>query len=597
MSTSQSNRESIIVNLSSYTSPEIKEVKNGDYVEYGEDNDYFNYLIDRSQRSTTNNAITKGISNLIYGKGLGATNAGKYTKEWTEIYSKVRPKELRKIIYDRKALGMAAIQVIYKNGEPVDLEHFPIHTLRPEKKNDEGEIEAWYYHPNWVDIKKNEEPDRIDAYGYGNGKKPEIYIWQDYASGSEYFTPPDYAGALPYALLEEEIADYLINDAQNGFSPTTVVNFNNGVPEDEDKRRSLEHDVKKKLTGSKGKKVIIAFNEDKESETTVNSLPLNDAPQHYEYLSKECFNKLIVGHRVTSPMLLGIRDGQSGLGNNADEIKNATLLFENIVIRVYQNQLVDIIKDIFPSGLDLYFKTIQPLEFMEVDKDISDEEEEKQTGVEMSKIKDPTDKEFDLVLDQLEGEVIDEDEYELVDSREYKEDNEDVEAWANKKIKPLSLTPIQKLAKAIKSKPSAESNLDKSFYKVRYEYSEKYSSGKSRDFCKKMMTRTRNGVVYRLEDIDKASRQGINRDFGHKGQAYDLFKYKGGVNCGHFWMENLYRLKKKTDGSFVEDKALSSSKEVDSIPKSYKPRPAGHKKAKVAPKDMPNNGHHPNYKG
>jgi len=296
-------------------------------------------------------------------------------------------------------------------------------------------------------------------------------------------------------------------------------------------------------------------------------------------------------------MLLGIRDGQSGLGNNADEIKNATLLFENIVIRVYQNQLVDIIKEIFPSGLDLYFKTIQPLEFMEVDEDISDEEEEKQTGVEMSKIKDPTDKEFDLVLDQLEGEVIDEDEYELVDSREYKEDNEDVEAWANKKIKPLSLTPIQKLAKAIKSKPSDESYLDKSFYKVRYEYSEKYSSGKSRDFCKKMMTRTRNGVVYRLEDIDKASRQGINRDFGHKGQAYDLFKYKGGVNCGHFWMENLYRLKKKTDGSFVEDKSLSSSKEVDSIPKSYKPRPAGHKKAKVAPKDMPNNGHHPNYKG
>ena len=111
------------------------------------------------------------------------------------------------------------------------------------------------------------------------------------------------------------------------------------------------------------------------------------------------------------------------------------------------------------------------------------------------------------------------------------------------------------------------------------------------------MSRTRNGVVYRLEDIDKASRAGINKSFGHKGQAYDLFKYKGGVSCGHFWQENLYRLKKKTDGSYVEDKALSSSQEVASIPKSYNPKPRGAADAKIAPKDMPNNGHHPNYKG
>jgi len=338
---------------------------------------------------------------------------------------------------------------------------------------------------------------------------------------------------------------------------------------------------------------VISFNDDKESQTEVQSIPLNDAPQHYEYLSKECFNKLIVGHRVTSPMLLGIRDGQSGLGNNADEIKNATLLFENIVVRVFQNQFIDIIKEILNPNLDLYFKTIQPLDFMQVD-DVSEEEEEKQTGVELSKT-EPTDKELYSILEELYGETVDEEEYELVDTREYKEDNESVEDWAKRKIKPLQ-TKMQKLATAIKSKPSGESNLDKSFYKVRYQYSEKYSSGNSRDFCVKMMRRTDRGVVYRLEDIDKASRQGLNKEFGHKGQAYDLFKYKGGVNCGHFWLENLYRLKKKTDGSFVEDKALSSSTEVDSIPKSYMPRPAGHKKAKVAPKDMPNNGHHPNFK-
>jgi len=588
------NKEDIIsVSLSSYTSPKIIETKNKEFVEYGEDNNYFQYLIDRATRSTTNKAILTGISNLIYGKGIDATDAGSKVAEFTTFLTQLRPKDARRIITDRKILGMASIQVLYKDGEPYKLEHFPMHTLRPEKKNDDGEIEQWFYHPNWKDYKRSDDLEGIKAFGFGNGKEPEVYIWADYVTGSEYFTPPDYIGAVPYALLEEEIADYQINDAQNGFSPTTVVNFNNGIPEDQEKRQELERDVKAKLTGSKGKKVVISFNDDKESQTEVQSIPLNDAPQHYEYLSKECFNKLIVGHRVTSPMLLGIRDGQSGLGNNADEIKNATLLFENIVIRVFQNQFIDIIKEILNPNLDLYFKTIQPLDFMQVE-DVSEEEEEKQTGVELSKT-EPTDKELYSILEELYGETVDEEEYELVDTREYKEDNESVEDWAKRKIKPLKTT-MQKLATAIKSKPSGESNLDKSFYKVRYQYSEKYSSGNSRDFCVKMMRRTDRGVVYRLEDIDKASRQGLNREFGHKGQAYDLFKYKGGVNCGHFWLENLYRLKKKTDGSFVEDKALSSSTEVDSIPKSYMPRPAGHKKAKVAPKDMPNNGHHPNFK-
>ena len=156
---------------------------------------------------------------------------------------------------------------------------------------------------------------------------------------------------------------------------------------------------------------------------------------------------------------------------------------------------------------------------------------------------------------------------------------------------------MQKFADVIKSFPSRSSYLDKSVYKVRYRYAQKYSSKNSRDFCTKMMQRTNSGVVYRLEDIDKASRAGINSEFGHQGQAYDLFKYKGGVYCGHYWSEQLYRLKKKKDGTYYEDKALSSSQEVKSIPQSYKPNPAGNRDSKIAPKDMPNNGHHPNYKG
>ena len=142
----------------------------------------------------------------------------------------------------------------------------------------------------------------------------------------------------------------------------------------------------------------------------------------------------------------------------------------------------------------------------------------------------------DNLLESLEGEVMSE-EWDMVDSREYKEENESIEDWANNMIESKE----QKLEKkSIKSKKSGFSILDKSLYKVRYRYAEKYSSNKHRPFCSIMMKRNANNIVYRLEDIDKASREGVNKSFGHKGQAYDLFKYKGGVNCGHYWEEVLY---------------------------------------------------------
>jgi len=266
---------------------------------------------------------------------------------------------------------------------------------------------------------------------------------------------------------------------------------------------------------------------------------------------------------------------------------------DNMVIRPFQTLLIDAFDQILAYNtisLNLYFKTLQPLEFTDLENVEDEETKEEETGVKLSQDFDDDD-----MLNVLEGEPISE-EWELVEKREYSEDNESVEDWAKRLIKEKK-TGLQKLADFIKSKPSAKSYLDKSYYKVRYEYAEKYSSGNSRKFCKNMMGRTDRGVVYRKEDIDQASFSGVNNSFGHKGQNYSLFKYKGGVNCGHFWNENLYRLKKKTDGSFREDKSLASSEEVNNIPKSYKPNPAGNRQSKIAPKDMPNNGHHPNYKG
>ena len=132
-----------------------------------------------------------------------------------------------------------------------------MHLLRAEKCNKDGIIEAYYYSDNWTDTKKY-PPKRIPAFGQSN-EKLEILYCQPYTIGMKYYSYVDYQGALPYAVLEQEIADYLINEVQNGFSGTKIVNFNNGIPTDE-QMDETERKVLGKLTGSKGKKVIISFN-------------------------------------------------------------------------------------------------------------------------------------------------------------------------------------------------------------------------------------------------------------------------------------------------------------------------------------------------
>jgi hypothetical protein len=576
-----------ILNLAAYNRPQITESKNKEWVNYGIDNNYYQYIIDRYNGSATNNAIINGVVNMIYGKGLDATNSSKKPDEYAQMKSIFSKDDVRKTVLDLKLLGEGSMQIIYKNGKVYKAEHFPRQTLRAEKCNENGEIEAYYYHYNWEKIKPSEQPKRIPAFGFGNGKESEIKIIKRYVSGFDYYAPVDYQGGLAYAELEEEIADYLINEVQCGFSGTKVVNFNNGVP-DREKQLQVKDDVLGKLTGSRGEKVIVAFNNNAESKTTVDDIPLNDAPQHYEYLSNECVKKLIISHRVTSPLLIGVKDGNSGLGNNAEEIKTATLLFDNIVIKPYQELLTDCFDAILAVNgisLNLYFKTLQPLEFTDTEDIVNEEQREEETGVKLSQ-EDLSDEDFDILLDELRGETIS-NRWEEVDAREQSEDNEDIEDWANSLIESKQ----ENLEKtSIDSKKSGFSYLDKSLYKVRYRYAQKYSSAKSRQFCRIMMSRTGRDVVYRIEDIDKASNAGVNKSFGHKGKPYDLFRYKGGPQCGHFWEEVLYRLKSKT-----MKKDIRNYNEVDDIPKTYKPTPRGYKDARKAPKDMPNEGHHPNY--
>ena len=582
-----------IVNLSSYTSPKVVESSTNEWVGFGADNNYFQYIIDRYNGSATNNAAINGISQMIFGKGLDALNSSKNPESYARMISLLKKDDVRKNCYDLKLTGQTAIQVVFSNnGTKVEkVTHFPIETLRAEKcGEDDDKVKAYFYHPDWVNIKPSDEPLRIPAFNSKpNGHYDiEIMYIKPYKAGMFYYSTCDYQGSLQYCELEEEVSNYHINNVQNSMAPSMLINFNNGVP-DEATQTLTENKIKSKFSGSSNSgKFILAFNDNKESAADITPVQLSDAPQQYQFLAEEAQRKIMVGHRVISPMLMGIKDS-TGLGNNAEELKTATILMDNTVIRPFQELLIDGYTQILAVNnisLKLYFKTLQPLEFTDLENVKDQETREEETGVKMSK----QDSNFndEEMLNSLDGEQIS-DEWELVDSREYNEENESIEDWAKYKIKE-KLSIVQKLANVITSKPNGFSYLDKSFYKVRYEYKEKYSSGDSRNFCKTMMQRTAKGVVYRLEDIDKASRDGVNKSFGHKGASYDLFKYKGGKQCGHFWSEQLYRLKKKTKKGANQ---ISKYDETDSIPSTYKPKPNGNRESKIAPKDMPNGGAYP----
>ncbi len=536
-----------ILSLNAYNSPVITESKNKDFVEYGEDNNYFQYLIDRFLYSNTNHAIITGVSNMIYGKGLDATDSNRKPNEYAQMVSIVKKDCLRKVALERKLLGMAAMQIIYLNGKVKSVEHFPMHTLRAEKCNDKGEIEAWFYHHDWANYRKGDVLKRIPSFGFGNGREVELYIIKPYISGYHYYTPIDYSGALPYAMLEQEISDYLINDVMNGFSGTKVINFNNNIPPEE-KRQEVANDVKRKLTGSKGDKVIVSFNASAENKTTVDDIPLNDAPAHYEYLAKECFEKLIVGHRVTSPMLLGIRDTGGGLGNNADEIETATRLFDNIVIRPYQLEIIEAIDEILSINgiaLNLYFKTIQPLDFIDVNT-MNAETNEEETGVKMSSDKVCCSTE-DSLDDETAQSLIDLGELEnenwlLIDESEVDYDNDDNEnELLNKEPKQSLLSKIYNFVSTGIARPNAKSDQDENIdgvrFITRYVYAGENSEN-TRLFCKRM---TQADKVYRKEDILRMSEAAVNKGWGPRGaDTYSIWLYKGGGACHHRWNKRVY---------------------------------------------------------
>ena len=578
-----------IVNLSTYTSPVVKEVRGKDFIEYGEDNNYFQYLIDRYNGSPTNNAIINGVSEMIYGKGLDATNSNKKPNEYAQMMSLFKKDCVRKLCYDLKLMGQCAVQVIYSKDRSkiVQLEHMPIETLRAEKCDEKGEVNAYFYFSDWSKYKKGNELKRIAAYG--KSKEPlEILYIKPYRAGFKYYSPVDYQGGTQYAELEEEISNFHLNNILNGLAPSMLINFNNGTP-DPEQREMIERRIYEKFSGSSNAgKFILAFNDNPDTAASIEPVQLSDAHQQYEFLSNESSKKIMVSHRIVSPMLFGIKD-DTGLGNNADELKTASILFDNLVIKSFQGLLIDAFDKILAYNdisLHLYFKTLQPLEFTDLENVQDEETREEETGVKLSKEDDFRDNiAQDLIdLGQDEEELLRD--FDLVDESdvdyEFDDEMDELIEDTNNEIK---------LARAGKATPYRKSDQDGKTpaskllgytFLVRYYYSPNRVKKTSREFCKKMEKAKK---VYRKEDIKAMDRLAVNAGFGKNGSdTYSIWLYKGGARCEHYWSRRTYLRK---DGNKSLGKKLYDS---EAKRRGFTP-PKNAKKVAMKPKDMAYSGY------
>ena len=578
-----------IVNLSTYTSPVVKEVRGKDFIEYGEDNNYFQYLIDRYNGSPTNNAIINGVSEMIYGKGLDATNSNKKPNEYAQMKSLFNNDCVRKLCYDLKLMGQCAVQIIYSKDRSkiVQLEHMPIETLRAEKCNEKGEIEGYYYFSDWSKYKRGNELKRIPAFGTSKEGLEIMYI-KPYRAGFKYYSPVDYQGGTQYAELEEEISNFHLNNILNGLAPSMLINFNNGTP-DPEQREMIERRIYEKFSGSSNAgKFILAFNDNPETAASIEPVQLSDAHQQYEFLSNESSKKIMVSHRIVSPMLFGIKD-DTGLGNNADELKTASILFDNLVIKSFQGLLIDAFDQILAYNdiaLNLYFKTLQPLEFVDMENIEDEETKEEETGVKLSKEDDFRDSIAQDLIDLGEDEEELLKDFDLVDESEvdYEFDDEmdELIEQTNDEVK---------LARVGKATPYRESDQDGKTpaskllgytFLVRYYYSPNRVKRTSREFCKKMV---RAKKVYRKEDIKAMDQIAVNAGFGKGGSdTYSIWLYKGGARCEHYWSRRTY-LRKDGNKSLGKKLYDSEAKRRGFI------APKNAKKVAMKPKDMPYSGY------
>jgi len=368
------NFKPLIIKFESHKVPEFKEVKDKDFVYFGEKNNYPEYLLSLYNRSAKHNAIINSKANYIFGNGFGINDS------FVSVFDKAKLNEVlqgfdstqklneiaKKIILDYEIFGGFAIEIIWSKDKKkiAKLNQVDFSKLRSNKDNTE-----FYYTSKWYENKngrivQNKNPELEEdfkvykAFDVNKSGGSQLLYYKQYRPSLETYPLPEYLGANVAIETDIEISNYHYNNLKNGFTATVLINFNNGKPKNDEEMEAIESQIKEKLTGSDNAgKFIISFADGKDKSAEVTVLSMSDAHEQFAQLRKDTMDEIFVGHRITSPMLMGVRvEGQLG---GRSEIIEANELFEASYVEPKRKVFEEIFNELIAvNGLKPFLKLI-----------------------------------------------------------------------------------------------------------------------------------------------------------------------------------------------------------------------------------------------
>mgnify|MGYP003109628657 CR=1 FL=1 len=617
------NNRLLQVYLKQQTAPKFAENPADNWVQYGDGeyrNTYPQFLIDIYNSSATHSAIVNATSSMIAGKEILIEEKGNNLGTFVELkkyLANVNRKGdsahdlITKFAFDLKLFGAYAMNIIWSKDKTKisEIYHIPVEQVRVGKSGMSGMAEEYYVSPDWSQYRKKEYlPRRIAAYNsMDRSEASQLYYCGIYSPGMESYFTPDYTASTNWILTDHLTSEFHLSNIANGFAPSFWINFNNGVPSDEE-RYKIEQQISQKFTGAgNAGKFVLTFSDDKNNSPDLQPIALSDADKQYTVLNELCIQNIMIGHRVTSPMLLGVKtEGQLG-GRN--EIMEAYELYSNTVIQPLKDLVLKglkIVLNVNNINLPITLGEISPLNSM-FDSDVltdvltQDEIREKlgyeplEKETELNKLEKTCCSVEPTLLDNFintYGEDIN-DEWDLIDQQEVEIGDEhedfDFEYNLNELNNKINFVRTGEARK----RGSKQDGTDKDFnlYRVRYRYVGKTKKHTSeREFCKKMVSANK---IYRKEDIIKGQKHALssiaaNPGFGPKGKdIYDIWLYKGGVNCHHKWVREIYFRKFGTGKpNYNTDEVINKTKARS---RGFRPE-ENDQRIYQAPIDMPNQG-------
>ena len=366
-------KESILnVNFETQTAPVIQEAMGKDFIEYGTENYrnlYPQFLIDLFYNSSTHAAIVSTVSDMIAGESITveeSDNLDAYVKlkrflaqansKGESLHSVVK-----KIAFDFKLQGAYALNVVWSKDrtEISDIYHIPVERIRMGKPDALGRVSEYYVSADWSNTRRN-KPQVVPAFNVNDRTNPNAIIYDGmYSPNMQLYKVPDYVAACNWCLIDQKVAEFHLANIENGFAGSYFISFANGVPTAEE-RRQVENSIKKKFTGSgNAGKFVLTFSDDKNRTPDITPISVADADKQYLALQELLVQNILTGHRVTSPMLMGIKNS-TGLGNNAEELNSAFEVFLNSVIKPFQNNILSCLGKILEvNGINLPLEIVQ----------------------------------------------------------------------------------------------------------------------------------------------------------------------------------------------------------------------------------------------